>query len=102
MNILVACRAAFNGFVAIRHIIRITSDRLVNLDKRTYTGHFESLAEVNDSECYAFEQLNSWGRIEVARVLREHQPDAVIHLYSVCYSLIVVISVFYSGYARLL
>jgi dTDP-glucose 4,6-dehydratase len=85
MRISVTGRAAFNGSVVIRHIICNTSDSVVNLDKLTYTGNLESLAAVNDSECYAFEQLNICDRTEVERVFREHQPDAVMYLAAESY-----------------
>ncbi|EJM75248.1 dTDP-D-glucose 4,6-dehydratase [Pseudomonas sp. GM55] len=71
---------AFNGSVVIPHIICNTSDSVVNFNKLTYTGNLESLAAVNDSERYAFEQLNICDRTEVERVFREHQPDAALHL----------------------
>jgi len=80
MRILVTGEAAFNGSVVIPHIICNTSDCVVNLDKLTYTGNLESLAAVNDSERYAFKQLNICDRTEVERVFREHQQDTVLHL----------------------
>lgn len=80
MKILVTGGAGFIGSAVIRHIIRNTSDSVVNLDKLTYAGNLESLAEVSASECYAFEQVDICDRAEVERVFREHQPDAVMHL----------------------
>ncbi|MFP3489916.1 GDP-mannose 4,6-dehydratase, partial [Staphylococcus sp. SIMBA_130] len=57
-----------------------TQDEVVNLDKLTYAGNLESLAEVSDSSRYAFEQVDICNRSEVERVLREHQPDSIMHL----------------------
>ena len=80
MKILVTGGAGFIGSAVIRHIIRNTHDAVVNLDKLTYAGNLESLAEVSDSERYAFEQVDICDRAEVEGVFREHQPDAVMHL----------------------
>ncbi|MEP5177330.1 GDP-mannose 4,6-dehydratase, partial [Marinobacter alexandrii] len=80
MKLLVTGGAGFIGSAVIRHIIRNTRDEVVNLDKLTYAGNLESLAEVSDSSRYAFEQVDICNRTEVGRVLKDHQPDAVMHL----------------------
>ena len=80
MKILVTGGAGFIGSAVIRHIIRNTADSVVNLDKLTYAGNLESLAETSDSERYAFEHVDICNRAELDRVFREHQPDAVMHL----------------------
>ncbi|SFQ11223.1 dTDP-glucose 4,6-dehydratase [Geopseudomonas sagittaria] len=80
MKILVTGGAGFIGSAVIRHIIRNTTDSVVNLDKLTYAGNLESMAEVSASELYAFEQVDICDRAEVERVFREHQPNAVMHL----------------------
>lgn len=80
MKILVTGGAGFIGSAVIRHIIRNTTDSVVNLDKLTYAGNLESLAETSGSPRYAFEQVDICDRAEIERVFREHQPDAVMHL----------------------
>lgn len=80
MKLLVTGGAGFIGSAVIRHIINDTHDEVVNLDKLTYAGNLESLAEVSDSSRYAFEQVDICDRAAVDRVLKEHQPDAVMHL----------------------
>jgi dTDP-glucose 4,6-dehydratase len=80
MKILVTGGAGFIGSAVIRHIIRHTADSAVNLDKLTYAGNLESLAEVSNSEHYAFEQVDICDRAALDCVLREHQPDAIMHL----------------------
>lgn len=47
MKLLVTGGAGFIGSAVIRHIIRNTRDEVVNLDKLTYAGNLESLAEVS-------------------------------------------------------
>jgi len=80
MKILVTGGAGFIGSAVIRHIIRNTDDCVVNLDKLTYAGNLESLAETSGSARYAFEQVDICDRAEVERVFRDHRPDAVMHL----------------------
>lgn len=80
MKILVTGGAGFIGSAVIRHIINNTSDSVVNVDKLTYAGNLESLAEIDSSERYAFEQVDICNRAELDRIFSEHKPDAVMHL----------------------
>ncbi|EOU3285898.1 dTDP-glucose 4,6-dehydratase [Vibrio harveyi] len=80
MKILVTGGAGFIGSAVIRHIIRDTQDTVINLDKLTYAGNLESLAEVSDNERYHFEHVDICQRDELDRVFAKHQPDLVMHL----------------------
>ncbi|MEA9417309.1 dTDP-glucose 4,6-dehydratase [Aeromonas caviae] len=80
MKILVTGGAGFIGSAVVRHIIQDTNDSVINLDKLTYAGNLESLAEVSSSGRYAFEQVDICNRAELDRVFVTHQPDAVMHL----------------------
>lgn len=80
MKILVTGGAGFIGSAVIRHIIRNTEDSVINLDKLTYAGNLESLAETSQSSRYVFEQVDIGDRAQVERVFSQHQPDAVMHL----------------------
>src|SRR5690554_353593 len=80
MKILVTGGAGFIGSAVIRHIIQNTQGSVINLDKLTYAGNLESLANVSDSKRYAFERVDICNREELDRVFKQHQPDAVMHL----------------------
>jgi dTDP-glucose 4,6-dehydratase len=80
MKILVTGGAGFIGSALIRHIVGSTDDSVVNVDKLTYAGNLESLADISQSPRYVFERFDVCDRAELDRVFREHQPDAVMHL----------------------
>mgnify|MGYP006344360891 FL=1 len=80
MKILVTGGAGFIGSAVIRHIIGHTADSVVNLDKLTYAGNLESLADYSSSERYRFEQVDICDRHELDRVFAQHQPDRIMHL----------------------
>ncbi|RUO62666.1 dTDP-glucose 4,6-dehydratase [Pseudidiomarina insulisalsae] len=80
MKILVTGGAGFIGSAVIRHIISQTNDHVVNVDKLTYAGNLESLADVKASTRYAFEQVDICDQAALAKVIQDHQPDAIMHL----------------------
>lgn len=80
MKIIVTGGAGFIGSAVIRNIINNTADMVVNVDKLTYAGNLDSLAEITDSDRYVFEQVDICDRIELDRIFDEHQPDVVMHL----------------------
>ncbi len=80
MKLLITGGAGFIGSAVIRHVIRNTKDEVVNLDKLTYAGNLESLSEVSSSGRYSFEKVDICNRMEVDRVLRQYQPDVIMHL----------------------
>lgn len=79
MKILVTGGAGFIGSAVVRHIINNTQDSVVNVDKLTYAGNTESLADVSDSERYIFEHADICDAAAMARIFAQHQPDAVMH-----------------------
>ncbi len=79
-TILVTGGAGFIGSALVRQLINETKCKVINVDKLTYAGNLQSLASVSDSPRYRFEQVDICDAKELARVFREHQPDAVMHL----------------------
>ena len=73
-----SCRNGAGRFATIPG--KNTQDSVVNVDKLTYAGNLESLAEVSDSERYSFEHADICDAEAMARIFSQHQPDAVMHL----------------------
>ena len=79
-KILITGGAGFIGSAVIRQMIAETSISIINVDKLTYAGNLQSLVSVADNPRYRFERVDICDAPEVARLFREHQPDAVMHL----------------------
>ena len=80
MKVIVTGGAGFIGSAVIRQYINDTEHEVVNLDALTYAGNLESLAVVDTDSMYSFEHVNICVAEELARVFKQHEPDAVMHL----------------------
>jgi dTDP-glucose 4,6-dehydratase len=80
MKLLVTGGAGFIGSAVIRLVLRETAASVVNLDKLTYAANPDALAAIARDPRYEFEQVDICDRPEIDRVLRTHQPDAIMHL----------------------
>lgn len=74
MKILVTGGAGFIGSAVIRHIINKTDDEVVNVDKLTYAGNLESLAEVAESSRYCFEHADICDKAAMVRIFLSINP----------------------------
>ncbi|MDP9348981.1 MAG: dTDP-glucose 4,6-dehydratase [Gemmatimonadota bacterium] len=79
-TILVTGGAGFIGSALVRHLLRETGHRVVNVDKLTYAGNLDSLDEVLPHPDYAFEQVDICDGPALAEVFARHRPDIVMHL----------------------
>lgn len=79
-NILITGGAGLIGSAVVRHLIQHTTHQVANLDKLTYAGNLESLAEVAGSERYRFYQVDICDRAALDKVFAEFRPDVVMHL----------------------
>ena len=80
MRVFVTGGAGFIGSALVRHLIRNTPHEVLNLDKLTYAGVLESLAEVADDPRYRFVQGDICDGVLVRRLLADFQPDVIAHL----------------------
>jgi dTDP-glucose 4,6-dehydratase len=79
-TIVVTGGAGFIGSELIRYLIKNSEHSLINIDKLTYSGNLESLESVESSNHYHFEQIDICDESELKRVLKENEPDIIIHL----------------------
>ena len=79
-TIFVTGGAGFIGSAVIRHLINDTNHTVINIDKLTYAGNLESLVSISDNPRYHFEQVDICDANGIARVLRQYQPDIIMHL----------------------
>jgi dTDP-glucose 4,6-dehydratase len=79
-TMLVTGGAGFIGSAVIRHLIKDTSFNVINIDKLTYAGNLESLKEIDSNPRYHFEKVDICDATEIKRVLKQYQPNIIMHL----------------------
>ena len=79
MKLLVTGGAGFIGSAVVRRAVA-EGIAVVNVDKLTYAANPDNVASVARSPLYAFERADIADAAAMARVFRDHDPDAVMHL----------------------
>ena len=79
-TLLVTGGAGFIGSALIRLLIAESDWRVVNVDKLTYAGNLESLAEYSGHPRHIFSCTDVCDRTALDGLFAEHQPSGVIHL----------------------
>ena len=79
VSILVTGGAGFIGSNFVLEWMATHDEPLVNLDKLTYAGNRDNLISVQDDPRYRFVRGDIGDRSLLVRLLREHQPRAVVH-----------------------
>jgi len=73
-TILVIGGAGFINSAAVRHLLRDTHARVVNIDKLTYAASLDSLAGAKSNPHYAFEQQCICEGPTLRKLFEKYQP----------------------------
>lgn len=79
LMILVSGGAGFIGANFILDWIAAQGTPVVNLDKLTYAGNIANLASLKNDTRHTFVKGDIGDRTLVARLLQQHQPQAIVH-----------------------
>jgi len=79
MKILVTGGAGFIGSAFVRLLMAETDWRVVNLDKLTYAGNLENLAQVDTDPRHRFVHGDICDAAAVDALAAEEKPDAIVH-----------------------
>ncbi|MFH0301555.1 dTDP-glucose 4,6-dehydratase [Bradyrhizobium sp. 31Argb] len=79
-TIFVTGGAGFIGSAVVRHLLRDTHARVVNIDKLTYAANPNSLPGAAQNLNYSFEKQCICDGAGLRRLFEKYQPDAVMNL----------------------
>lgn len=80
MRVLVTGGAGFIGSAVCRHLVKNTKASVVNVDKLTYAGNTESLAEIADTGRHELVRADICDAKAMADTFAKYEPDLVMHL----------------------
>jgi dTDP-glucose 4,6-dehydratase len=79
-TIFVTGGAGFIGSAVVRHLLRDTQARVVNIDKLTYAANLESIPDARSNPNYAFERQCICEATSLRKLFEKYQPIAVMNL----------------------
>lgn len=80
MRVLVTGGAGFIGSAVCRQLVLEAGAAVVNVDKLTYAANLASLASIDGTSRYRFEQHDICDQEAITRLFDKWEPSAVIHL----------------------
>lgn len=72
--------AGFIGSAVVRMLIKDTDYIVVNIDKLTYAGHLESLAQINNNPRHIFKRTDICDYNAINELFNQYKPVGVINL----------------------
>ena len=72
--------AGFIGSNLVHRILETTDARVVVVDKLTYAGNLQSLADCAKSDRFHFVKADICDRTALEKIFRDHRPEAVLNL----------------------
>ena len=80
-TLIITGGAGFIGSHVVRLFVNQYPDyRIVNLDKLTYAGNLENLADIDQKSNYVFAKADITDAAQIKEVFERYRPDGVIHL----------------------
>jgi dTDP-glucose 4,6-dehydratase len=79
-TVVVTGGAGFIGSALVRTLVRDGGVRVINVDKLTYAGNLDSLADALDHPNHVFERVDICDGPALRRVFDQYRPEAVMHL----------------------
>ena len=80
MIFLVTGGSGFIGSNLVKYLLNYKENKVINVDKLTYSGSYENLKEVEDNDNYIFCQLDICEQEKIFGLLSQYNPDYILHL----------------------
>lgn len=80
MRILVTGGAGFIGSAVCRHLVGVSENTVINLDKLTYAGNLDTLRSIENRPNYKHLKGDICNEAQVLQIMRDERINAVLHL----------------------